>query len=770
MARVARRLFAVLVLILATVESSGPPVRGDVTSGEVEGAIGGGVRFLRTRQRPDGSWPGGEGVTELATLAFLTAGVPHDDPRLARALTWVRGSSPHLMAGGHKTYTVALHTMVLAAADTEADRELMARDADWLVGSQVLLDSKAIAGRHRPGVAGGSPTGSWGYSERRGSVGDNSNTQYALLGLNAAVEAGIPIPAEVWRNARLHWLACQQADGGWSYHLLGRRPSTASMTTAGISSLIITGSHLSRGSEVLSGKEIRRCGGEVVDLPLEHGIDWLANHFSVQTNLGDGAYKLYYLYGLERAGRLTGLRYFGVHDWYREGARELVLMQNRDDGGWREFDFSPEVATSFALLFLAKGRAPVLINKLRHGTRGDWNNDANDIRNLVGIVSRDWKHLLTWQVVDAEVATPLDLLQAPIVYFNGHLAPDFDERGKRNLRDFVEQGGFILAEACCGRAEFDRRFQALMKEMFPEPGYDLHRLGADHAIWRARHPIDPGSHSLWGIELGCRTVVVYSPEDLSCYWNQAEDHPAEPAVVEAVQLGQNIVDYATGRELPDDKLAVRELRAFQADTPRRGALRIARLKYPGEWNVAPRAIPKLMGTLRKPPLSFDVVISQRALSPHDPSLVNYPLVYMHGRTAFDLSADLVPLRQHLEPGGGTIFADAACGSPAFDASFRRFVAALLPGKALVPIPHDDEIYTRKLGFDLSGVQYSPAAGGRRDFPALEGIKLDGHWAVIYSKYDLGCALDHHQSPECQGYTHESALQIAANIVIYATLP
>ena len=39
-----------------------------------------------------------------------------------------------------------------------------------------------------------------------------------------------------------------------------------------------------------------------------------------------------------------------------------------------------------------------------------------------------------------------------------------------------------------------------------------------------------------------------------------------------------------------------------------------------------------------------------------------------------------------------------CGSPAFDAAFRAFVAAMLPDNPLVPIPRDDEIYSRKVGF------------------------------------------------------------------------
>src|SRR5262249_4139280 len=155
------------------------------------------------------------------------------------------------------------------------------------------------------------------------------------------------------------------------------------------------------------------------------------------------------------------------------GAEELVHDQDQFQGFWRGALYEKEelVATSFAILFLAKGRAPVVINKLRHGPGNDWDNDTDDVRNLVNVVSRDWKSLVTWQVVDPNIATVEDLLQAPILFFNGHVAPEFTEEGKKNLRSYVEQGGFIFAEACCGRPEFDKGFNKLMKEIFPEDAY-----------------------------------------------------------------------------------------------------------------------------------------------------------------------------------------------------------------------------------------------------------------------------------------------------------
>jgi len=762
MIRTARSLTVSLASI-ALVLVPGPRAGAAVTREQVEKAIRDGVRFLKLQQRDDGSWADVDneahtGTTSLVTLALMTAGEPVHAPTITKALEYLRNFGPDQL---NSVYAVALQTMVFAAAQPDTDRLKIAANVDWLERAQIKPGDRVLW------------PGSWSYSANRNRHGDNSNSQYALLGLNAASEVGTPVRREVWTLARQYWEQNQHGDGGWAYTPDAASPASASMTCAGISSLIITGLKRFQGQEFLAGDAIQNCGRGGININLQRGIDWMAARFRVGENFGHGyQWRYYYLYGLERAGRLTGQRFFGEHDWYREGAEKLVHDQDNLSGFWKGSLFEQDslVATSFALLFLAKGRAPVLINKLRHGPRGDWNHDTDDIRNLVGLVARDWKNLLTWQVVDPNVASVEDLLQAPIAFFNGHEAPEFTPEGKKALRDFVEQGGFIFAEACCGRAEFDRGFRALMKEVFPEPEYELHPLAEDHAVWRAKHLLLPDIHPLWGIEHGCRTVVIYSPDDLSCYWNQMENSPGNPAVVKAQKVGQNVVDYATGRELPADKLTVREVHEFKAETPNRGALHIAKLHHGGEWNVAPLAIPNLTTSLKEK-LGFDVVINHKDLFPSDPNLVQFPLIYIHGRAGLSFDAkDMDALRRHLEPGGGTFFADAACGSPAFDAAFRKFVAELLPNHPLVPIPRDDEIYTIKVGYDLAHAQYSRAAGGGTDYPQLEGVKIDNHWVIIYSKYDLGCALERHQGLDCKGYSYASALEIATNIVIYSTLP
>ncbi|MFO0891845.1 MAG: prenyltransferase/squalene oxidase repeat-containing protein [Isosphaeraceae bacterium] len=217
-----------------------------MTREEVERAIRDGIRYLKQAQREDGSWEemnmqARTGTTSLITLALLTAGEKPEEPHIRKALEHLRRFGPEDL---RSTYAIALQTMVFAAADPERDQLRIAANVSWLEGAQLKPGSRLA--------------GCWTYSETPAG-GDNSNTQYALLGLNAAAEAGVPVKPEVWALARLYWERAQRRDGGWGYHA-GDQISTASMTCAGISSLVITGSKRFQGQEYLQGGLIHNCG------------------------------------------------------------------------------------------------------------------------------------------------------------------------------------------------------------------------------------------------------------------------------------------------------------------------------------------------------------------------------------------------------------------------------------------------------------------------------------------------------------------------------
>ncbi|MFO0908641.1 MAG: prenyltransferase/squalene oxidase repeat-containing protein [Isosphaeraceae bacterium] len=336
---------AVALLVALTVR-----VEGAVTREQVETAIRNGVRYLKEQQRADGSWVDlseetPSGVTSLVTLALLTAGEPPNEPHVAKALDYLRGMTPERLGN---TYSVGLQTMVFAAATPERDQLKIAANVAWLERAQIKPGERV------------NWAGSWTYTEFKTRFGDNSNTQYALLGLNAAAEVGVPVKPEVWTLARRYWEQQQHNDGSWAYTPDARTASTASMTCAGISSLVIAGLKRFQGQEYLSGSEIRDCGKGNVNVHLQRATDWLARNFYVGQNVPSGQqFKYYYLYGLERAGRLTGQRFFGSHDWYREGAQELVIRQDKIDGFWegsQPYENNRDVTTSCSLP--RKGRAP----------------------------------------------------------------------------------------------------------------------------------------------------------------------------------------------------------------------------------------------------------------------------------------------------------------------------------------------------------------------------------------------------------------------------
>lgn len=752
---------------------------------QVKGSIDRGVQYLRAKQRDDGGWEiatvteGGQ--TCLATLALLTCGVPPNDPVVQNGLRYVR------RLDSNKTYIRALQAIVLAEANLPEDRALLQSHVKWLIDARVIQNGKLLG---------------WDYTNKA-QFTDGSNTQYALLGLWAGAQAGIDIKAEIFENVRQHYLDTQNPkDGAWIYAhgvLSPDNTSSITMTTAGVSGLYIAAMELNAGREVFTGPAdvAKNCGVYPDSKAIERGFDFINRKFSVEVR----ARTFYHLYGLERAGRLSGQRFFGEYDWYREGSKFLVPLQ-KQDGSWSStgaWDQWPVVSTSMSLLFLSKGRTPVLISKLVHGTWPrqeldlDWNNDRNDLRHLVAHASKELfkKQPLAWQTVDImKAAIPArganltdadrqaltsDLLQSPILYITGHLSPAqrFTGTEKDLLKRYIDNGGFILAEACCGSADFDQGFKALVAELWPDN--DLSPIGPEHPLWQTPTVVAPGQpYKLYGLNQGCKTVLVYSPQDLSCRWEA--NRPDDARCIQAFRLGLNIIAYATGMQPPQPRLFQQAVASTKADPPNipRGTLKVAQIKHSGDWHPAPKAMRNLMEHVNQF-AGIDVALKTETRPMHDRDLIDFKFLYMHGRNAFSFDKDeLEPLRFNLK-NGGLLFADACCGKDEFDKAFRKFVEALLPGSKLERVPLNDVLFSKDLTGEVlseqtirARAQHGQAIQGMP--PYLEGIKYDGRWIVLYSKYDIGCALERHQSPDCRGYDTPSAQKLARAAVLYTMTP
>jgi hypothetical protein len=134
---------------------------------------------------------------------------------------------------------------------------------------------------------------------------------------------------------------------------------------------------------------------------------------------------------------------------------------------------------------------------------------------------------------------------------------------------------------------------------------------------------------------------------------------------------------------------------------------------------------------------------------------------------------------YIEDRGGLLFADSICSSRAFTESFRRAMKETFGDGKLVRIPSNDPIWTDDYGGeDLKTVsRRDPSSGGSGGGPVqsivrkvpveLEGIKINERWVVVFSPYDISCALERHESLECHGYVRKDAARIALNVLLYS---
>ncbi len=806
----------ILTIVLAVTFAQ--PLFAEVTAAAVDASIKQGVDYLLNRQdRQSGAWteykgePGGK--TALITLALLNCGLTKDHEQVNAALKYMEA-----MPLPQQTYSTSLQIMAFAQADAAGFRGRIGKLAAWLEGHQI--------------TDGGNDTkGGWSYRSKDARA-DNSNTQFAMLALHEAERAGIEVSEQTWRRALDYWTqkGMQHPNGGFGYER--GHPPSGSMTCAAIASLIIAYDRLSQGEARIENDRIQCCGNQDSREPLDNALKWMANHFSVDRNPSAGIgplraggspnWLLYYLYGMERVGRMSGQRFIGDHDWYREGCEKLLKHQKDTlNGSWVGdgiIEDDPLVATPLALLFLSKGRRPVVIGKLKHqpdaiGGSLDWNHHGRAIQNLTMRIEKDWRRDLSWQTIDFTLKRPVldaagkeigqsgvtaaDLLEAPVLFLSGESGLALTPEQKKSLKSYVESGGFIFAEACsgngCNGAAFDRDFRALLKELFPDS--ELRKLPPDHAVWYAQEKVDPNhlpkdpEFWLWGLDACCRTSVVYCPRSLSCHWELAHAHRARRTDLTEMQqliekqidcvaaLGVNVVSYATARELKSKLDRPQIALSNPGGRSPRGALVVAKLAHGGGDDDAPSALNNLLAVMDQQ-LEMSVDYEKRKVALTDEKLFTFPVLFAHGRRSFSFSpAERQALKDYLER-GGFLLADSICASKEFADSLRAELKKIYPDASFTRIPPSHEMFTEELGgFRLQSVTLrDPQIRDENDpliakptqvTPLLEGLEIDGRIAVVLSPYDLSCALEKGVSLECKGYIPADAARIGANVLLFA---
>jgi hypothetical protein len=361
-------------------------------------------------QAVDGSWPTHHaGATALVGLTLLECDVPASDAAVQGAASYLRNAWTEIN-DGQTTYAISLVILFLDrlgdSSDTVIIQALTARllagqssAGGWSYGCPALGvdDVRQLRKLLQQQVElktgqGATPAGRQArdrpalpkeirqlltHLQKKESAGrgdgwlardDNSNTQFAILGLWAGHRHGVPVEKALAR-VETHFRTSQHGDGGWSYTSFGGRGglgfSTPSMTCAGLLGLAMG---LGNAREATLRTETKQSGKANAakaaadpskDRVIRAGLSYLGGVIgrpldeAPERGLRGGSADMYYLlWSIERVGVAYGLPRIGNKDWYAWGSKILLAAQGQD-GGWHG-RFGTDIDTSFALLFLRR--------------------------------------------------------------------------------------------------------------------------------------------------------------------------------------------------------------------------------------------------------------------------------------------------------------------------------------------------------------------------------------------------------------------------------
>jgi hypothetical protein len=606
-------------------------------------------------------------------------------------------------------------------------------------------------------IKGMRPNGGWRYDLEYGkrADSDNSASQYVVLALREAAYVGIEIPTEVWEKLEDYWRTKQAGDGGWDYGKQtvdekgtitpARTNSYGSMTAAGLASCYIILDMLlaeQRGSTPVCRQLNYK--------PIDDALAWFDKNFKADTNPGHphATRFHYYLYNIERIGAISGRKYFGKHDWYKEIA-EILLAGQKPSGAFGEHGDH-----CWATIFLAKAQAQVVINKLEFHDL-DWDVHSRDVANLVRDMSDRFERLLNWQIVDMR-RDVREIRDAPVLFLTGSKPIKADAEEVAKLRQYLLEGGTLLAQAACGSPAFAGSLKDLCRRALPE--YEMRPLAPEHPVFSAHASLSGAS--LMGVENGVRTCVFFLPQDVSFFWHRRMSVTKK----DAFDLGVNVVVYAM------DKSSFRGKRDVTPLPKVEPARRIpaALLRHPAGWNANLLVLDRLSDALTaKAGIGLDV---KDPVDLGKSDLTGTRLLWISGYNALNLPDDQQQALAAYVKGGGTLFIDAANGSKAFTDAATALIEKLLPEAVRKQAASDDPLLTGRFtpaGFNVTEVQLRrvPRLEGRGPGPELICYSLSGRLAVVLSPLDVSSGIQGQNPWACRGYEIDSARQIGVNVAL-----
>ncbi len=207
------------------------------------------------------------------------------------------------------------------------------------------------------------------------------------------------------------------------------------------------------------------------------------------------------------------------------------------------------LAVVIMLCTLVCGAQNMKLALLIYGGGGDWYANPTSLKNLAQFCNQNLKTAFQTQEAQVEVGSA-DIFNYPFVHATGHGRIAFTDAEAKNLRLYLESGGFLHIDDNFG---IDPYVRPEMKKVFPE--LDFVELPFSHPIYHQQYDFNNGLPKVhehdgkqphgYGLIYKGRLVCFYTYDtDLGDGWEDPEVHNDAPEKrLQALQMGANIIQY-----------------------------------------------------------------------------------------------------------------------------------------------------------------------------------------------------------------------------------
>lgn len=204
----------------------------------------------------------------------------------------------------------------------------------------------------------------------------------------------------------------------------------------------------------------------------------------------------------------------------------------------------------FILIQAFTQETTVKLGLLKYNGGGDWYANPTSLKNLIKFCNKEMQTSIDPVYKEVAVGSQ-ELFNFPFIHLTGHGNVIFSEADVKNLRTYLEAGGFLHIDDNYGMNKYVLRE---MKKVFP--GQEFVELPFNHPIYHQKYDFANGLPKVhehdnkpaqgFGLFIDGRLVCFYTYEcDLGDGWEDQEVHnDSEATRIKALKMGANIINYA----------------------------------------------------------------------------------------------------------------------------------------------------------------------------------------------------------------------------------